>query len=129
MANVHVYVIPHKQQRYDTVGDYVEPDPRNVQFNISRLSDWRYEALVLIHEFVEYVLAKHKGINMFAIDDFDIQFEKERQQGLHTADQEPGHDPRAPYHWEHVFAEFIEKQVAAKLGVNWSAYNDEVNSL
>jgi hypothetical protein len=43
-------------------------------------------------------------------------------------DTEPGDDPRAPYHKQHVFAENIERLLAAELGVDWSAYDKEVSS-
>jgi hypothetical protein len=47
---------------------------------------------------------------------------------LRRSPEKPGDDPRAPYHKQHVFAENIERLLAAELGVDWSAYDKEVSS-
>jgi hypothetical protein len=66
------------------------------------------------------------GIPEPDIKAFDEEFEKNRVPGN---TDEPGHDPRAPYHVEHVIAEEIEMLLAKKLGVNWQEYTDRVNAL
>ena len=55
----------------------------------------------------------------------DRAYEAKRKPG---DDSEPGDDPRAPYHFAHVFAEKIERLLATELGVDWSAYDKEVSS-
>src|SRR5262249_16119866 len=92
--------IPHQEQRYPTVGDYWL-DGDTWQFRISKMSDWRYEILVLIHEIVEWVWVQYKEIKLEHIDALDIQFEKDREEGKHAEDEEPGDGPQAPYHWAH----------------------------
>ena len=37
---------------------------------------------------------------------------------------DPGDDPRAPYHLEHLTASAIERRLALELGVSWDAYKD-----
>ena len=58
---MHIETIPHQTQRYPTVGDYWEEDGGTEQVRVSELPDWRYEALVAVHEMVEMILAKHRN--------------------------------------------------------------------
>ena len=90
------------------------------------MKDERYEHLVAVHELIEKILCTHHGIPDAAIDAFDLAFERDRPEGN---TDEPGHDPRAPYHREHQFAEVIERLVAKELGVNWDLYDKVVVGL
>lgn len=125
---VNITVVHHKDQRYETCGDYYEKNGNTV-FRISALSSWKYEFLIALHEFIEAHLCSAKGISEEAITAFDLKFEKEREQGRWKNDEEPGDDPRAPYQQEHQLATTIERLVALSLGVKWSDYNREVNEL
>ncbi len=117
--------VPHKGQRYDTVGDY--QDVHGVTFfTISEMKDERYESLVLVHELIEKILCSYRGIPDAAIDAFDVAFEHARVAGN---EDEPGHDSAAPYHAEHVFAEKIERMLAEELGVDWDLYDRTVVGL
>lgn len=86
----------------------------------------KHEFLVLIHELVEWYLTQEKGVTIEEIDQFDKAFEKSRKEGN---TDEPGDSPQAPYYQEHQFSTYIEKQVAEYLQVNWSKYEEHVNSL
>jgi hypothetical protein len=113
-----------KHQRYRTVGDWqVKPDGLHVA--VSKMSDQRYEFLIGMHETIEAYLAVHAGISPAAVDKFDEAYEARRKKG---DDSEPGDDPKAPYHKQHVFAEKIERLLAHELGVNWSSHDHEVSS-
>jgi hypothetical protein len=119
-----VETIPHKSQRYPTVGDWrVKPD--GLHITVSKMSDQRYEFLVAMHEAIEAYLAIHAGVSPEAVDRFDRAYGAKRKAGDYS---EPGDDPRAPYHREHVFAEKIERLLAAQLGVDWTKYDREVSS-
>jgi hypothetical protein len=126
--------IPHSEQRYETCGDYWE-DGDTVHFRSSKLSDAKYEWLVFLHELVEYFLCRFAGIVLSDIDDFDVAYEKARDDEATCApcgckiQAEPGFDKHAPYHWQHFFADNIERLTAWALGVNWIAYEREVDSL
>ena len=74
---------------------------------------------------IEAYLALHAGVSSEAVDRFDRAYEAKRKPG---DDSEPGDDPGAPYHKQHVLAEKIERLLARQLGVNWSAYDREVSS-
>jgi hypothetical protein len=119
--------VPHRSQRYDTVGDWIPGKPTEIR--VSRMRDKRYVFLVALHELIEYELCMMNGISDWKAVKFDRTFEMERNAGLHDDTAEPGDDPRAPYREEHAFATLIEKTVARKLGVDWVHYERTVASL
>lgn len=133
--NILIKAIPHSEQRYPTVGDWYTtstrtkdfdqkgeiPNPKDtLQVRMSIMSDWRYEALVAVHELVEALLCARAGVTPKMVDQFDMSWKGEG---------EPGDDPRAPYFAQHQAATAIEKQFANYLGVDWQAYEKEVDSL
>lgn len=120
-------VIPHSEHRYPTVGDWRPGTPDEVI--VSDMHNEDYEFLVMIHELLEFYLCKKRGIRDQDVTAFDVQFEKERDKGLHTIADEPGDSPLAPYFREHQFATAIERVLARELGVDWDTYSDIVESL
>ena len=106
--------IPHSEQRYDTIGDWVfGPETGNLLIKVSSLDDWKKELLVGIHELIEAALCKDRGIREEDVTTWDKD---------HPEAEEPGHLVGAPYRQEHFFAEVIERQVAGELGVRWESY-------
>ncbi len=132
--NVNIRTIDHSQQRYDTVGDWIDGG-EVLEIRVSNLGDWRYNALIAIHELVEVVLLQghvgRYGSPGFAwiqkkVDEFDMAYEKARP----PADfSEPGDSPEAPYHIQHGYATAAERMVCAALGLAWARYNGDVESL
>lgn len=118
--------ITHSLQRYDTVGDYWQDEYGIWQFRASHMNNWKYELLVFIHELAEWMLVRAAGIPIHEIDDFDLEFEARRPEGNMD---EPGDDPRAPYHFQHCIATGIERCLAGVLGVSWKIYDEAVMSL
>lgn len=148
--------IPHSHHRYSgTVGDYFTDKKGIEQVCVSEMSDWRYEYLVAMHELIEDFLCQHRGIKESDITEFDIEFEKYREeriqnqrdmQGKHASawyrrnkstqavideinSEEPGDDKMACYHKEHVFATKIEKMLAEELQIDWAKYSKEIENL
>ena len=119
--------VSHRKQRYETVGDWIPGRP--VKIRVSKMKDERYVFLVALHEMIEYELCRMSGITDREVVEFDKSFEEERRQRLHPVEAEAGDDPRAPYRDEHGFASMIERMVAQKMGVSWSAYEDAIVSL
>jgi hypothetical protein len=115
MRSITIKVIPARKQRYETSGDYWIDKRGTIQVRISKSKNWRYEALLLIHELTEMFLCIDRGVSFKAIDRVDMTF---KDAG------EPGDDPKAPYHREHRFATRIERLLAKELRVNWAAYAD-----
>ena len=128
--NITIKTIPQKEQRYETIGDYwfirkeSPPTNFNLEIRVSETGNWKYEALVAIHELVEVLLCKDRGISEPDIMAFDKAFEAKRKPD--DKDSEPGDDPAAPYGKEHRFAENIERLVAAELGVNWNTHDADL---
>ena len=119
--------VPHRKQRYETVGDWIPGNP--AQIRVSKMKDQRYVFLVALHEMIEYELCKMHGITDREVVAFDVNFEAERRLNMHPFDSEPGNHPKAPYRNEHEFATIIEMMVAQKLGVSWSDYEKTLLSL
>jgi len=119
--------VPHRAQRYETVGDWLPGRP--VEIRVSRMRDERYVFLVALHEMIEFELCRMHGVTDREVVAFDRGFESERACGLHSAWDEPGDDRRAPYRKEHAFATSVERLVAQKLGVRWSHYEATIMKL
>lgn len=124
-----IETIPHDQQRYPTVGDWFYDAEGNLYIKVSKLSDTKREFLVKLHEYVEVKLCEEAGITQQQVDEFDVMFEDEREKGIHSIDDEPGDDPRAPYRKQHFIATTIERIAAEALAVDWESYADEVANL
>lgn len=121
--DIRIQEIPHATQRYATVGDWWETSEGSWQFRVSNMGKWQYAFLVGLHEMVEMALCKARGIAEADVMQFDLDFEARRAPGN---EDEPGHDAAAPYHQEHVFAESIERQMCAALGLDWDQYDAAV---
>jgi len=113
-------VVPHRKQRYETIGDWIPGRP--ARMIVSRLRNSDYEFLVLLHEMVEHELCKKHGISDSVVVAFDKKFEAERKRGLHSPSAEPGASPNSPYRKEHLAATRIERRMARELGVDWKKY-------
>ncbi len=124
--NITIRTIPHQDQRYDTTGDWWFLHNGDIEIRVSSVDNWRYEALVAVHELVEILLCKHQGISQERVDAFDMDFEKARPEGDNS---EPGDDPMAPYYNEHQSATILERQLAKELGINWREYEERLRNL
>lgn len=127
--NITIKTIPHDQQRYATCGDWWEDEQGNLEIRVSDMGNPVYESLIALHELVEFLQCKKRGITTAQVDEFDMQFEKARALGLHGEDDEPGDHPDAPYRKEHFFATNIEALMAGQLDVNWQEYEKAVYAL
>ena len=94
-----IFIETVDHQRYPTAGDWpLKHD--GLHIFVSRMSDQRYEFLVAMHEAIEAYLCKHDGVSQAAVDRFDQAYEHRRKPG---DDSEPGDNPKAPYHKQHIF--------------------------
>jgi hypothetical protein len=118
-----IKTIPHRNQRYNTVGDYLTDQDGNTSIMISELGNQAMESLIALHELVEIMLCQQAGITEKAIDEFDFEFSKNRAAGDAS---EPGDDPSAPYFAEHQFATKVEKEMCQKLGIGWDEYEKRI---
>lgn len=124
--NITVKIQPYKKMRYATIGDWVFNKRGDLLILVADLGNWRYNMLVAVHEIVEVLICKHRGITQNKVDKFDMAYEKRRKAGDFS---EPGDDPKAPYSAEHGIATGVERILAALLGVSWKKYEAKINSL
>jgi hypothetical protein len=137
MIGVTIDIIPHADQRYDTVGDWLFKKLYSSEYLTITVSDMNnpdYEFLVGIHELIEAYLCQKRGIKEEDVTAFDKQFEpyflKDENNKVGGVDiSEPGDDPKAPYYVEHQFATKIEMLVAEELGVDWEKYDKTILEL
>lgn len=107
--------VPKSQiPRNDVANYYVTPEA--LKIDVLSMSDWRYEALIALHEFIECMLVRQKNLDFKDIDDWDENNEL------------MGEDLRAPYHKEHIFSENLERLFAQALNVDWKHYEDELSN-
>ena len=118
-----------KTMRYPTVGDYWEDPDGTLQIRVADMKNFNYNFLVALHELIEFVLCRDRGIKEEDINAFDIQYEKEREEGKHAIDEEPGFDSKAPYRKEHTLANGIEMIMASELNVDYNEYDKTVMNL
>lgn len=113
--------IPHKDQRYDTCGDY-QDFTSHIYISVSELPDKREMLLIAIHELIEWALcdANWPRITNETIDAFDLAY---------RGDREPGDDTNAPYYTQHQIATGIERILAADMGVPWAVYEGHIKEL
>lgn len=115
--------IPHSAQRYDTCGDWLAKDD-SISIRVSKTSRSRLDLLLAIHELVEAWECHTSGISTEAVDRFDTA-EDWADRGY----SEPGDDPAAPYHAQHMVAMRIERLAAETLGVSWNDYSQVIQRL
>jgi hypothetical protein len=125
-VNICLSTIPHKKQRYPTVGDWIVARGRLRHIFISDMDNEDYAFLVGIHELIEAWLCLKRGISQKDVDKFDMDFEQNRDFG---DESEPGDSRKAPYFVEHQFATMVERMLATELGIDWDLYDHTVGAL
>jgi len=126
-GNISICFISHKQQRYDTAGDWqLEPDG-TLHIDISQTGDDKMNFCLMMHEIVESLTYMFKrGFDPNAakmVDEFDLDM-------LKTApDDEPGGDPEAPYYAEHMLASEVENAIIAQVQLDVNKYARVVGAL
>ncbi len=117
---ITIETIPHDQQRIPgQVGDWQLVDGAMV-IRVSKLSNWRYEVVVGLHEAVEAMLCMDGNIGTAQVDAFDVAY---------SGTNEAGDDPEAPYALQHCFATAVERMVIAAMGLSWAEYDAAIEAL
>lgn len=124
MKRIIVETIESQDQRYPTCGDYWETEDE-MHFRITKQDNEDYEALVFLHEFVEFILTRKRGIAEPAISEYDIKWEEYNEKGMAAAD-EPGNEPGCIYYQEHRFSENMERLLAQEMNIDWFTYNNKL---
>jgi hypothetical protein len=102
IQKIEIKFIPHENQRYDTAGDYFRNTDGDLMVRVSKDKDWKREWGIMLHELFEVgiLMARDKELKSInAIDKFDKEY----------LGFEPGMNPHAPYHREHLLAAEAEE--------------------
>jgi hypothetical protein len=122
-----IETVPHREQRYDTCGDWLEQVDGTWHIRISELPTKtalfpeKFAFLVAFHELIEMALCQASGTTAAEVDSFDLAYAGSRD--------EPGDDEDAPYYDQHQIATGLERTMAALLGVDWAEYERAINEL
>ena len=110
MKRIVIEFIPHSEQRYDTLGDWIVDADGNLTIRASEDAGEDQAFLVALHELVEFWLCRKEGVSQEAVDDWDRSF-------IAPAD-DPGAEPGdwGPYQVQHRRACLVEFLVASFLG-------------
>lgn len=126
---INIKVIPHDQQRYDTLGDwqFKEMEQEGIRWeqldiSISQTGNKKYNFLLGLHEFVEAMMCHMVGVTTAMVDSWDIT-------GEGRLLEDPGDDPRAPYHKQHKVATMVEHLVALMMNVDWVDYEEALSQI
>lgn len=127
---VVVNIISHKEQRYETVGDWIfNHDNGRLSIFVSDLGNCKYNFLVAMHEQWEAMLCVDRNIKEKNVTAFDLWYEGRRLINDPECQFEPGDHKLAPYRKEHFSATTAERMLAAELSINWEDYDAAVNAL
>lgn len=111
-------IVEPAAMRYPTAGDWEWLPDGALKLTVPGYGTQEEGALlILLHELVEAYLCRRDGISDEAVTKFDVE---------NPLLEEPGDDPAAPYHRQHMIAMAIEKEAAIALSVDWDAHNEWV---
>jgi hypothetical protein len=117
---INIEVVPAKDMRYTTVGDWQFLNNGNTLIVTVAKSTPDSEFLVALHELIEAYLCNKDGITTQEVDAWDFE---------HEDDDEPGAMKGCPYKDQHEFAEAIERIVASQLGLAWDIHEENLRLL
>lgn len=110
MLEIEIETVSQDEQRYNALGDWVfdysDLFKVRLTINVTNLGNWYYEALIALHELVEAMMCAANGVSQEDVDNFDTNFKGKG---------EPGDDPSAPYHKQHMIANVVERLISAEM--------------
>lgn len=121
MKPIRIKTVPGIFQRYPTCGDYQDQGDY-ISMTITEQGNEDHEFLIMVHELIEWYIARKRGISEEQITDYDLEWEKK---DTAKAD-EPGNEEDCIYRHEHRFAENVERLLAHELGLDWNTYNNSL---
>lgn len=129
MININILTIPIEDMRYPTCGDYWYDKQGTLQVRVADMGNEFFEKMIIVHELIEEATTKKNGITEQQIMDFDLYYEKRREQKLVPELSEPGFCSESPYRKEHTFATGVEMGMCALCNVDFLEYDKTVNEL
>ena len=124
--NISIQVVAESDHRpCASGGDWFFDEDGDLQVRVSKMSNWRRETILALHEVCEAVLCKHNGVLQEQVDRYDAEYMKRSPETFMNA----GDSPQAPYAREHGFASSVERLMATEMDTNWSDYEHELESI
>lgn len=115
---IEIKTIEPAAMRYPTAGDWEWLPDGALKLTVPDYGTRPHSALlVAIHELAEAFLCRRDGVREEDVTAFDVD-------NPHL--EEPGDDPRAPYHRQHQVAMALESHLASVLDVDWDRHNQWV---
>lgn len=118
---VEINVIPHSNQRYETIGDW-QFKGDELQINVSDLGNIRYNVLVAIHEMIEAFECKFNGVTTEQVDAYDFSHPNAGNANLDS-------NLDAPYYEYHNDATAVEWLLSRLFGIDWKDYCKKIDKL
>jgi hypothetical protein len=118
---ISIRTVPIESMRNGQVGDYFLGPDEWLMIQVADLGDWRKELAVAHHEMYEFGMVLEQGIPIQEIDLYDLKYSGEYD--------EPGMDPKCPYHIPHVKATKSEYEFLKDLNVETAEYENTINNL
>ena len=115
---VWIKSIPAKNMRYPSCGDWYE-SIAGTQIRVSDMQDWKKEMCVAVHELVEQAVCRADGVTAEDVDEYD---------SAHAESGDEPDIPGSPYRRAHWIAYLVEMQLAAALGLDWTAYGKALDA-
>ena len=115
IPRIFIKTVESYHQRFSECGDwFFDADSNELTIFVTKMSDWRSELAVAIHELYEAVAFLADGGDQTDVDFFDKKFYTNKEM-----DGQAGDQGDAPYHKQHWQATKVEKEVVAQLELEW----------
>jgi len=115
MIRVEIKTVDPSAMRYPTAGDWEWLPDGALMLKVPDYGGRDISViLVAIHEMIEAFLCRRDGISEEEVTKFDTDNPKL---------EEPGDDPRAPYHRQHIIAMALEREAAIATGTDWATHD------
>lgn len=116
--NIHIIKVLKSEMRYDTAGDWYYDEAGDLVIKVAtdflEFPTDDHHNLVGLHELVEVLLCRKRGITQEMVDAFDMG---PGSYDVIPEDEESGDQEGAPYRREHRFAMLVEHMMAHELGL------------
>lgn len=112
---IEIKTVDPSAMRYPTAGDWEWLPDGALMLKVPEYGGNDVSVLlVAIHEMIEAYLCKRDGVTDEEVTAFDIGNPKL---------EEPGDDPRAPYHHQHMISMALEREAAIATSTDWDTHN------
>ena len=123
---VEIKSTPQSGIRSNQSGDWYYDDD-SITVHVLETLPPESQLAIAVHEMTEAFLCRRAGISDDAIVAFDDQYEREREEGKHPNNTEPGDAEDSIYLSQHQAATHCERAVCHALDLAWAEHDRSVN--